>query len=118
MVALCLAHALHAAAYKLLQGRSIPRAQRLQSATATLAIIATAALAISVYRPSTNALTLKTNLLRAHVIGTVVTPLTKLPFASLTRDGARRVLTGVRQPAEERRTPAAHAELTEERHGT
>jgi hypothetical protein len=45
-----------------------------------------------------NVLTLKTNLLRAQAIGTIVYPLTQLPFASITRDGATVALGGQSNP--------------------
>ena len=45
-----------------------------------------------------NVLTLKTNLLRAQPIGTVVTPITQLAFASITRDGATFALGGQSNP--------------------
>jgi hypothetical protein len=43
-------------------------------------------------------LTLKTNLLRAQAIGTIVYPLTQLNFASLTRDGATFTVGGQSNP--------------------
>ena len=45
-----------------------------------------------------NVLALKTNLLRAQPIGTVVTPITQLAFASITRDGATFALGGQSNP--------------------
>ena len=47
---------------------------------------------------ATNTLTLKTNLLRTQAIGVSVIPLTQLPFASLTRDGATFSVGGSSEP--------------------